>query len=788
MSQAGNADAMGLVPPPVDWEEATLEELEGHLSNFESLFGGRGHTDMPNAPIFSVDEDRPYLQNALGITTWALRMTGLEHDDANIFRGEVASHLSADRFFYFWHMYKRYYVFQLENEADVERDRDVIRRLSYCYEICGRVDRIQAAVHDLYRLQLNTSDFAVPDTLTKSSTHQSLLKLWSNIEDPKKKTDYEILLLYLLECAAVYKYRKQGCTVFEEKYVTYAGRKYGTRSWEPANFYNSRGDLDSSTIDAFIHRFCRKENKYEMWSRLVNLKGSDKLKDYLMRCDDIEFPYLKPCRHILAFENGIYDTREGTGGAFFDYSIVSNHLKSDVVAAKFFNMKIEESWLTTARNVTWWDIPTPFFQSILDYQNWGVPSPCPASDSNTPRQADVLAAKTRRVMAETSDSVDEFLYELKHGAPENAPEIMEKILNALQLCTKEADAMSRQTASDCSNPPGSEGNSGSYGTASAGSAGACLPVEAQKWIYIFLGRMLHALGDYDSWQIIPFFKGRGGSGKSTVAHVAKSFFAASDVGILSNNSEKKFGLQALMGKLVFICFELKKNISLDQAEFQSMVSGEEVCVAVKNQEARTTRWTIPGLLCGNEAPGWIDAQGSIARRLAIFGFKYAISDKHSDPELLQRILTIELAALIVKCNSAYRDAATRHEGEDIWKILPAYFRDERRSLQRDTDPLSNALWDDSYYELASRDKIDRETCFMPFEEFENDYKRRHRDLRGNSCPDPLVADKVGSAFHEAGVDQVFGEKTYLDVPRKEKWLVGIRPRKVNAGPSFNAGF
>ena len=50
--------------------------------------------------------------------------------------------------------------------------------------------------------------------------------------------------------------------------------------------------------------------------------------------------------------------------------------------------------------------------------------------------------------------------------------------------------------------------------ATRGAHGACassLPLAAQRWIYIFMGRMLHALKLYDDWQIIPFLKGRGGS-------------------------------------------------------------------------------------------------------------------------------------------------------------------------------------------------------------------------------------------------------------------------------------
>ena len=214
-----------------------------------------------------------------------------------------------------------------------------------------------------------------------------------------------------------------------------------------------------------------------------------------------------------------------------------------------------------------------------------------------------------------------------------------------------------------------------------------------------MGRMLHALKLYDQWQIIPFLKGRGGSGKSTVAMVVKHFFEVGDVGILSNNSEKTFGLQALLDKFIWLCLELKRNVKLDQAEFQSMVSGEDVMVAQKNHIARQVTWCAPGLLCGNEAPGWIDAQGSIARRMAIITFPFSLQERDVVPNLLSQILDKELPTLIVKCNQAYRATCEQHNQDDIWKVLPEYFKNERLRFQKDTDAVYAAVFDRHRFEL-----------------------------------------------------------------------------------------
>jgi len=778
-----SAATRALVPAAVDWDTVEGSSAEEMLLLFEKLCAGRGHQGLPRAPVFEPKEKRPYMENAMGVVRWALLMCGgLASEDALLYDDSVANRVCIDRYFYFWEIYKRYHAFQLQDGPDAERDREVIYRFSYCFEVCKRVHEIQQAVYDLYRLQLNASDFVVPECLAKSSAHISLLKLWSQdpqADEKKKKADYEELVSFLLDCAAAHRYRKSGNTVFEQKYVEYAGKKFGTRAWEPASFGTLRPEVQASSIEAFIHLFCRKEHRADMWSRLVGLKGHDRLRDYLACCEDLEFPFLKPSRNLLAFRNGIYDTRGGVGGAFYDYTIVGSHLRGDLVAAKYFDTTLDPGWIATAHSASWWEIPTPLFQSILDYQNWGVPSQI-RTEGEEPRSVDRLAAEVKRAFAATADEVDAILYGLQQDGDAEAPKALENVLRACKVCVAAAEDAAKRASSEvaaastASDAPGPKRR----------SAGAAFPLEAQRWVYVFLGRMLHALGTYDSWQIIPFFKGRGGSGKSTVAHVAKNFFSAEDVGILSNNSEKKFGLQSLVDKLVFICFELKKNVSLDASEFQSMVSGEEVCVAIKNQGARVVRWKSPGLLCGNEAPGWVDAQGSIARRLAIFGFKYGISEKHSDPELLHHIETQELAALIVKSNCAYRDTAERHRGEDFWRIVPPYFKDERLSLQRDTDPLCAALWDEITYELVNRDKLeDPESCFMLFDDFELDYKRRFRELRGSVCVDQLNQDKYATPFEEAGIEVRFCTLTYNGAPRNDRFLFGIRPRRGIAGPA-----
>jgi hypothetical protein len=89
--------------------------------------------------------------------------------------------------------------------------------------------------------------------------------------------------------------------------------------------------------------------------------------------------------------------------------------------------------------------------------------------------------------------------------------------------------------------------------------------EVQDWMYILLGRMLYNINEHDNWQCCIFLKGSGGTGKSTLCNLVAKFYESDQVGMLSNNIEKKFGLSGIMPpKVIFIAPEVKKDLALDQ--------------------------------------------------------------------------------------------------------------------------------------------------------------------------------------------------------------------------------
>lgn len=213
--------------------------------------------------------------------------------------------------------------------------------------------------------------------------------------------------------------------------------------------------------------------------------------------------------------------------------------------------------------------------------------------------------------------------------------------------------------------------------------------EVSKWVYVMGGRLCFDVGEMDGWQIIPFFKGIARSGKSTlITKVFKKFYEPEDVKALSNNSEKKFGLSAIYNVLLFIAPEIKGDMQLEQAEFQSMVSGEDVSVAIKGQTAKTVEWKTPGVLGGNEVPNWKDNSGSVLRRILAWNFGKQVKD--ADTQLDEK-LDKELPAILQKCVRAYLDYAQKYRNKDVWNVVPEYFKTIQKQVAMVASTLHNFL-------------------------------------------------------------------------------------------------
>lgn len=292
------------------------------------------------------------------------------------------------------------------------------------------------------------------------------------------------------------------------------------------------------------------------------------------------------------------------------------------------------------------------------------------------------------------------------------------------------------------------------------------------WAYALIGRLFYEVGVHDNWQVCCFFKGIAGSGKSTIASLTKAVFPASSVGTLSSNVEKKFGLSALYDKLVYVCTEVKHDFALDQGDWQSMISGEDVSVAIKGETAISVKWTTPGMLCGNELPRWVDASGSVVRRIVMFDFEKRV--KNGNPNLLQQLLA-DIGTFVCKVNRAYLDKVAKHGKYDIWSpgILSDKLHKYHHRLRCEVDALI-AFIESGVVEKAT-DAIILESEFL------SAYLRFRHDA-GITSKIEWKKDHYQSAFTENGIE--IKKKVEFPYPlptspkKKGNYVIGIRLKQL----------
>lgn len=249
--------------------------------------------------------------------------------------------------------------------------------------------------------------------------------------------------------------------------------------------------------------------------------------------------------------------------------------------------------------------------------------------------------------------------------------------------------------------------------------------EVCEWMYaLVIGRFMYEVGDLDEWQVMPFLIGVANTGKSTICvKVCAKIFDDDDIGVLSNNGEAKFGLSALYDKFGAIAPEIKKNLSLEQTEFQSMISGETVSVAEKFKTAKKVLWKTPIVGAGNEMPGYSDNSGSISRRIVPFEFKKHVT--HTNTRL-GKMLEDELPALVYKGNMAYLSMVRKYGNIGIWEALPEYFIKTRQAMRARINPILGTL--DEYTALNFQEG---KSCTLA--NIMEAYEKRIESLHGSSA-------------------------------------------------------
>jgi hypothetical protein len=404
--------------------------------------------------------------------------------------------------------------------------------------------------------------------------------------DIENITPYQNLLLALLKNTYEMNYRRyKGACCSQIKTID----GHYTKAWKAI-----------MPVSEFVYEIAQKETNGDVWKDLTQKAANARdATRHLTECKDMQFPEIKKNRNYWSFSNGIFASKlmsskdESYYCKFFPYESEEYRcLDPCIVSSKFFDQPFNKDYIDTP---DWYDIPTPHFQGILDYQKF---------------ETDVC-----------------------------------------------------------------------------------------KWMYVLGGRLCYDVGELDGWQIIPFLKGIAMSGKSTIiTKVFKKFYESDDVRTLSNNIERKFGLSSIYDGFMFIAPEVKGDMCLEQAEFQSLVSGEDVSLARKYEKAKSIEWKTPGILAGNEVPNWKDNSGSVLRRIMPFNFCKKVME--ADPHLDEK-LNKELPVIMLKCIRAYLEYSHMYSDQDIWNVVPKYFK----TIQTQVAMVTNSL---QHFLASEKVKYDKE--------------------------------------------------------------------------------
>jgi len=213
--------------------------------------------------------------------------------------------------------------------------------------------------------------------------------------------------------------------------------------------------------------------------------------------------------------------------------------------------------------------------------------------------------------------------------------------------------------------------------------------EVQKWLCIFIGRCAYDLGELDCWQACMYLLGQAGSGKSTIlCKILQKFYDEEDVGMISNNIERQYGLKPNINKKIVLAPEMQGDCKLEQTDWQLIVEGGKNSFAEKYKNAENEYWKVPMAMAGNQLIKYKNPSEQVSRRTVVWNFwkKVVDTDTHLDKKLEK-----EIPAIMKLCITGYLNAVNQYGDKGIWKILPKYFHEKKDEMEQTTNALQHFL-------------------------------------------------------------------------------------------------
>jgi hypothetical protein len=300
-----------------------------------------------------------------------------------------------------------------------------------------------------------------------------------------------------------------------------------------------------------------------------------------------------------------------------------------------------------------------------------------------------------------------------------------------------------------------------------------LESETIEWCLIMLARLFFKVAEKDKWQVIFFIKGVAGCGKSTLAKMIRYLYPGDLITTLSANMEKQFGLSGLYKGLICICAEVREDFGLNQADWQSAATGEEVQIAEKHKTAFQHKWDTPMFFLGNEFPDYKDASGSVNRRVLMCEFNHKIANG-GDPHLFDKLIQ-NIHLFHRKAVSLYLEKVRKYGHFDIWSthptqdgyLVPKQLYEFKNNMRKSVDCL---------YSFLENGQFEKDESYsMLLVDFKNMYAGFRRD--NNESRIRWSRDHYLATFTELGlvVQMVsFNE----DGQTKKKWvIIGLKVKE-----------
>jgi phage/plasmid-associated DNA primase len=167
-------------------------------------------------------------------------------------------------------------------------------------------------------------------------------------------------------------------------------------------------------------------------------------------------------------------------------------------------------------------------------------------------------------------------------------------------------------------------------------------------------------------------------------------------------------------------------------------------------------------MAANHLPKWTDNAGSLGRRIVLIEFlkKILRTDQMMEDKLVK-----EMPSLLLKFNRAYLVAANQYRCENLWTVLPPYFKKTQEEITQTLNPLESFL--------ASEEVKYSHTYFVSRAAFVAAFNSY---CSANSLgKHPFIRDFYAPPFSNRDLELETGtvRNDPIGGPRKGTWVVGV---------------